>query len=236
MIFNKYSFLCDIDILLMHMETKSPYWVFPTVAQLVTLFYYLVLAALVLFAIMSSLKLLNAQTASFSLGQQQPNYVSVPVAWAPPDDKTIATTGEPQLFLTPQKHTGQLQVPIRSVPGLLMSLLELVGLVTAAWMFFLLRQIFRSVQTDSPFQAAIARRITTMGLLFLGQTAVELLLKLALWQQTRPYFSQIRLANQASLSVNIQLDGPWLLGLILLALAQVYRRGIEIQLENELTV
>lgn len=218
------------------METKSPYWVFPAVEQLVTLFYYLVLAALALFAIMSSLKLLNAQTSSFSLGQQEPNYVSVPVAWALPDDKTIATAGEPQLFLTPQKQTGQLQVPIRSVPGLLMSLLELVGLVAAAWMFFLLRQIFRSVQTDSPFRAATARRIATMGLLFLGQTAIELLLKLALWQQTRPYFSQIRLTNQASLSVNIQLDGPWLLGLILLALAQVYRRGIDIQLENELTV
>ena len=75
-----------------------------------------------------------------------------------------------------------------------------------------------------------------MGCLFLGETAVEVLLKLALWQQTRPFFRQIRLAGQASLSVDIQLDSPWLLGLILLALAQVYRRGIELQLENELTV
>ncbi|MBD2705046.1 DUF2975 domain-containing protein [Spirosoma sp. BT702] len=218
------------------METNSPYWVFPTVKRLVTLFYYLVLAVLVLFAAMSCLKLLNAQTGPFPLGQEQPNYISIPVAWAPASDKTITTTGQPQLFLTPQKQTGQLQVPIRSVPGLLMSLLGLVGLVTAAWMFFLLRQIFRSVHIQSPFQAAIARRITTMGFLFLGQTTVELLLKLVLWHQTRPYFGQIRLASQAWLSVDIQLNGPWLLGLILLALAQVYRRGIELQLENELTV
>ncbi|GAB3702254.1 hypothetical protein GCM10027592_31460 [Spirosoma flavus] len=218
------------------METNSPYWVFPTVKRLVTLFYYLVLAVLVLFTAINCLKFLNAQTGPFLLGQEQPNYVSVPVAWAPASDKTIATTGQPQLRLTPQKQAGQLQVPIRSVPGLLMSLMGLVGLVTAAWMFFLLRQIFRSVQIQSPFQAAIARRITIMGFLFLGQTAVELLLKLALWYQTRPYFGQIRLTNQASLSVDIQLDGPWLLGLILLALAQVYRRGIELQLENELTV
>ncbi|WP_461080541.1 DUF2975 domain-containing protein [Spirosoma flavus] len=218
------------------METRSSYWVFPTVERLVTLFYYLVLAALIVFAAMSCLKLLQAQTGPFPLNQEQPNYVSVPVAWAPASDKTIATTGQPQLLLTPQKQTGQLQVPIRSIPGLLMSLLGLVGLVTAAWMFFLLRQIFRSVQIQSPFQAAIAQRITIMGFLFLGQTIIEALLKLALWQQTKPYFKQIRLASQASLSVDIQLDGPWLLGLILLALAQVYRRGIELQLENELTV
>jgi hypothetical protein len=218
------------------METKSPYWVFPIVKRLVTLFYYLVLAVLVLFAAMNCLKLLNAQTGPFQLNEGQPNYVSVPVAWAPSSNKTIITPGEPQLYLTPQKQTGQLQVPIRSTPGLLMSFLGLVGLVSAFWMFSLLRQIFSSVKTDSPFQAAIARQITLMGFLFIGQTAVELLLKLALWQQTRPYFKQIRLVNQAELSVDIQLDGPWLLGLILLALAQVYRRGIEIQLENELTV
>jgi hypothetical protein len=218
------------------METNSPYWAFTTVERLVTLFYYLMVAVLILFAAKSCLKLLNAQTDPLPLGQEQPNYVSVPVAWAPASDKIIATTGQPTLLLTPQKQTGQLQVPSRSIPGLLMSLLGLVGLVTAAWMFFLLRQIFRSVQIQSPFQTAIARRITTMGLLFLGQTAVELLLKLALWQQIRPYFRHVRLATQASLSVDIQLDGPWLLGLILLALAQVYQRGIELQLENELTV
>ncbi|WP_161597177.1 DUF2975 domain-containing protein [Dyadobacter flavalbus] len=218
------------------METKSPYWVFPAVKRLVTLFYYLVLAALVIFAAMSSLKLLNAQTGPFPLGEGQPNYVSVPVAWAPQSDKTIVTAGEPRLFLTPQKQTGQLQVPIRSGPGLLMSILGLVGLAGALWMFFLLRRIFSSVQADSPFQPAIARRIAAMGFLFLGQTVVELLIKLALWQQTRPYFKQITIASQTSLSVDIQLDSPWLLGLIMLALAQVYRRGIEMQLENELTV
>ncbi|MFD2937579.1 hypothetical protein, partial [Spirosoma flavum] len=117
------------------MENKSPHWVFPTVKRLVALFYYLMLAVLVLFAAKSCLKLLNAQTAPVPLGQEQPNYVSVPVAWAPASDKTITTVGEPRLFLTPQKQTGQLQVPIRSLPGLLMSLLGLVGLVTAAWMF-----------------------------------------------------------------------------------------------------
>jgi hypothetical protein len=220
----------------MHMDTKSPYWVFPTVKRLVTIFYYLLLAALILFTVVSGLKILNVQTSSFTLDQGQPNYVSIPVAWTVPNDKTIVTGGEPQLFLTPQKQTGQFQVPIRSMPGLLMSILGLVGLVSAAWMFFLLRQIFSSVQTDSPFHAATARRIATMGFLFLGQTVVELLLKLALWQQTRPYFREVKLNSQTALSVDVQLDGPWLLGLILLALAQVYRRGIEIQLENELTV
>lgn len=218
------------------METNAPYWIFPTLKRLVVLFYYLMVAVLVLFVAKSCLKLLNTQTTPGPYSQEQPSYVSVPVAWATASDKTMTTTGKSALFLTPQKQTGQLQVPSRSIPGLLMSLLGLVGLVTATWMFFLLRRIFRSVQLQSPFRTLVARGITMMGFLFLGQTVVELLLKMALWYQIRPYFGQIRLASQTSLSLDIQLDGPWLLGLILLALAQVYQRGIELQRENELTV
>jgi hypothetical protein len=75
-----------------------------------------------------------------------------------------------------------------------------------------------------------------MGLLFLGQTLIELLLKLALWHESKPYFKQVQLDTSTHLSVDVNLEGPWLLGLILLALAQVYRRGIELQLDNELTV
>ena len=225
------------------MEKQSPVWVFPTVKWLVTVFYYFVLVVLVVFTLMCSLKLLGAQTGNFtvknrnfSLGEEPPNYVSVPVAWGPASATMLPSSGEPRVFLKPQKETGQLQVPIRSTPGILIIALGLVGLGTAVWTFFLLRQIFRTVQTQSPFHPDNARRINTMGLLFLGQTLTELALKMALWNQTRPFFQQIRLDYKNFLSVDINLDGPWLLGLILLALAQVYRRGIELQAENELTV
>ena len=218
------------------METKSPYWVFPTVKRLVSLFYYVVFSALILYSLVSLLKIGHVNVESLLSDPQSANYVSIPVAWEQPDAKTIHSSQEPRIFLKTKKQTGQLQVPIRSTPGIILVILELVGLITATWTFFLLRQIFRSIQTKSPFEADIARRITTMGCLFLGQTLVEVMLKVALWSQTRPYLRQIRLDSQAFPSVDITLDGPWLLGLILLALAQVYRRGIKLQLDNELTV
>ncbi|RRB04148.1 DUF2975 domain-containing protein [Larkinella rosea] len=225
------------------MEKQSPVWVFPTVKWLVTVFYYFIVVVLVVFTLMATLKLLDASTGNFSIknrnlsmGEEPPAYVSVPVAWGPANAKMLPSSGEPRIFLKPEKQTGQLQVPIRSTPGILMVLLGTVGLVTAVWTFSLLRKIFRTVQIHSPFHPDNARRITTMGLLFLGQTLIELLLKTVLWSATRPYFQQIRLDYKDYLSVDITLDGPWLLGLILLALAQVYRRGIELQVENELTV
>lgn len=218
------------------MEKHAATWVFPTVKVLANLMYYLVLIGLVVFAVMNSLKLLDLQTKRFQPGEEPANYVSVPVAWGPASAKTVASTGKERVFLKPQKQTGQLQVPIRSTPGLLIVALGLVGLATAVWTFSLLRQIFRNVQTESPFHIDTARRIQQMGLLFVGQTLLEIVLKMALWSQTRPYFGQIRQDYNNFLSIDLNLTGPWLLGLILLALAQVYRRGIELQTESELTI
>jgi hypothetical protein len=218
------------------MDKQSPAWVFPTVKVLVTGLFYLLSLALVVFTLMGSLKLLNLQTRPFSLGEEPANYVSVPIAWGPTDTKTLPSSGEPRVFLKPEKQTGQLQVPIRSTPGILITVLSLVGIATSAWTFLLLRRIFRTVQTKSPFHPDNARRITTMGILFVGQTLVELFLKALLWNQSVPYLHQIRSDYDNYLILDINLEGPWLLGLILLALAQVYRRGIELQTESELTV
>ncbi len=218
------------------MEQKAPSWVFPTVKVLVTLFYIVALIGLLVFTVSASIKLVNAQISLFSGGNEPPAYVSVPVAWGPANTQTIPSSQQPRIYLKPEKQTGQLQVPIRSTPGLLMTVLGLVGLVTAVWTFKLLQRIFQTAQTQSPFHTDNAQRITTMGLLFLSQTVIELLLKLGLWHQARPYFKQFQLDTSTYLSVDVNLDGPWLLGLILLALAQVYRRGIELQLDNELTI
>lgn len=218
------------------MEKQSPTWVFPTVKVLVTGLFYFLSLILIVFTLMGSLKLLNLQTKTFSLGEEPANYVSVPVAWVPANAKTLPSSGEPRTYLKPEKQTGQLQVPARSTPGILILALGLVGITTGVWTFLLLRRIFRTVQTQSPFHPDNARRITLMGILFLSQTLIELLLKAVLWNQSVPYLHQIRSDYNNYLSLDIHLAGPWLLGLILLALAQVYRRGIELQTESELTV
>ncbi|QIP13768.1 DUF2975 domain-containing protein [Spirosoma aureum] len=223
------------------MEKNSASWVFPVVKGLVSFFYYFLVVALLIFILACLLKVQGTQLKNFTfqtkyvtLGKEPAGYVSVPVAWGSDDTKTVTESGQPPIFL--QQKRGQLQVPLLSKPGILVMLLGFVGLITTVWTFGLLRQIFITVQTQSPFQAANARRITTMGFLFLGQTLVEVALKLALVFQTRPFIKQLPSNYQDHISVDMNLDGPWLLGLILLALAQIYRRGIAFQLESELTV
>jgi hypothetical protein len=224
------------------MEKDSASWVFPTVKGLVSVSYYFIVAALVFFTLISTFKLLSlqlenvtVQTNYVSLGGEAAGYVSIPVAWEAFDTQISESAGQPPIYLKTQQHQGQLQVPILSWAGILVVLLCLVGLVAAGWTFLLLRRIFARLQARSLFRADNARRIETLGVLFLGQTLIEIVLKLALVFQSRPFFQQIKL-NQVDLHVNIDLDGPWLLGLILLALAQIYRQGIKFQLENESTI
>jgi hypothetical protein len=201
------------------------------------------LVVLLFFVSISLLKMVGAQVQGFffqtnhvTLGQEPAGYVSVPVAWEPGHTQPVSSTGQAPIYLKPQQQRGQLEVPVFSGPGLLMLLIGLAGLITTVWTLGLLLRIFTTTQRSSPFQVSNARRITLMGILFLGQTFIEVVLKLILWFQTRPYFKQLQPAYGNSLSVDLTLDGPWLLGLIVLALAQIYRKGIEFQQENELTV
>lgn len=224
------------------MKKQSPPWIFPTVKVLVSSLYYLLLVVLIVFTGMVILKFFGLPSGTISpeglstTPSERPGYVSVDVVWQPFDVRLRSSSGEPPVFVTPQKQTGQLQVPIGSVLGLLMVGIRLVGLVTATWTFLLLRTIFRTVRLESPFDPSIARRINLMGLLFLGQTALESALKLLLWSQSDRYLRQLRADFGYQPTIDVALNGPLLLGLILLALAQVYRRGIELQAENELTV
>ncbi|WP_159471633.1 DUF2975 domain-containing protein [Dyadobacter sp. 3J3] len=221
------------------MKNKSIIWVFPFVKRLVSLLYYFVLTALLLFTLLCGLKLLGIQihnisfqSENVSFGDEPSGYISLPVTFGPISDKTFISSTQPFIYLKPHNLTSQLQVPIRSTSGILMISLGLVSLISVAWTLFLLRRIFMTLQPQSPFHERNTRRITIMGLLFLGQTFIEILLKLILLNQTKPFFKGINL----DYPMDIRLDGPWLLGLILLALAQVYQRGIDLQLENDLTI
>lgn len=225
-----------------YMEKDSASWIFPTVKGLVSISYYFIVAALVCFTLISTFKLLGIQlknitvkTNYVSLGGEAPGYVSVPVAWESADTEILRPSGQPAIYLNTQQHRGRLQVPILSGPGILVMLLCLTGLVAAGWTFFLLRRIFTALQTYSPFRSDNTGRIETIGILFLCQTIIEVFIKLALVLKSKPFFQQIGL-NHHDLRVDIDLNGPWLLGLILLAVAQIYRQGIKFQLENELTI
>lgn len=75
-----------------------------------------------------------------------------------------------------------------------------------------------------------------MGLLLIAYSLFGSIAEYLLNWQAKYYIEEISPKLTLPDSYSLSFDGPWLFGLVLLALAQVYRRGVTLQQENELTV
>jgi hypothetical protein len=131
---------------------------------------------------------------------------------------------------------GALRLPVGILPWwLFMVLWGYVAVAMALVLGFLhqMRGIFQRARGGAPFDAANARRLHRMGLLALAFAALsggaESLTALAV----RGGVQSARLQVPLGLSV----DGSVVfLGLVLLALAGIFRRGAELEAEQSLTV
>jgi hypothetical protein len=222
-------------------KQKNP-WVFPTVRILVNIAYYFVsfICLLVLgfgiFKVAASRFVNESPDHSFTS-------VGVPVEWTTPERKV--ETKAPVLTrvsLVQKKEKGTLHVPIWSAAGGVYLLSQALGLGSAIALLYLLRKIFKSLNINSPFSPSNVRRISAMGFLLIAQDLLGLGVELVLRPLVKPYVTQLSATNLLkdvtfnTFEIHPNLEGAWFLGLILLAIAQVYRRGIELQAENELTV
>ncbi|GAA3950137.1 hypothetical protein GCM10022209_54140 [Chitinophaga oryziterrae] len=91
-----------------------------------------------------------------------------------------------------------------------------------------LRSIFRSISIKEPFAASNARRIRNIGLLLIGVDIVKIINYIIFDFMANKYFSGAELLIQIG-------NGIWV-GSLLLALSVVYRRGVEIYSDNQLTI
>jgi hypothetical protein len=112
-------------------------------------------------------------------------------------------------------------------------LMAAVFVVATLWILQLLRRIFGAVAAGEPFTAGNAQRIRLLGVLVIaaeaiGQTVVFLLQRAVMEGAT---------ATGATLSANFTLNPiTILLGLLIIALAEAFRHGADLQAEADLTV
>ena len=198
--------------------------------------YYFTILASVIFIVVNVLRLLNLQPSILTFGEQSPNYVSIPVDWVKKGDATLWLPTDSSVSLNPDKRKGELQVHIRSTIGLLHTFFQLMALTGSVWFFGLLRQIFRHTHTDLPFHSRNARRISQMGLLIIAFSLLSGLYNFLMWMQSKPLIEAMSPEFYAGMTYSLSISGPWIYGLVLLTLAQVYSRGVALQQESELTV
>jgi hypothetical protein len=219
------------------MQTKSPYRIITVARFVVNTSFYLSLLFLIGYLGLTTLKVMNQQPAALTFGDAAPNQVYTPIAWKVPGVPSVTGTHTGSEFSLSQKESsGELMVPARSAVALWDTIGKLLSMGLYIWILALLRQILTFGHGKSPFQPQNARSIGRMGLLFITLSVWATLHELVLYQLTKPYLTGLDPALYSPFEWSISLSGPWLLGLILLALAQVYVRGHALEEEVELTV
>ena len=197
---------------------------------------------------------------SLMLDRDSPNVFStvyeIKAGWAAADQppKTLAkrqqllVSGRDSTYieLTPNAHAPLLRYVERNAwkRVALLFLGALDGIMSLAWIIYfslgswLITLLLLDVTPATPFTYSNARRLRSLGIIVLGINILQWL-GYFLVQELVPAFQAPGLAEPLShyvrFSTETMLPG-WEVGVILLIIAAVYRRGVELSQEAELTI
>jgi|GEM_PF-5141333 len=218
------------------MEKQKTPWVFPTVKILVSIAYYFMLVVFVLLLVKKILGLIG-MTNNEGASEGNVAYVSVSVERSLPRTRLdVSAQQSADYKLHRFSESGTLYVPARSAVGLLDTTFRVLGLFSVVVVLLLLKKIFKNLSGGAAFHPDTVRRLNWMGVLLIAQNVVGFAVAAAMNHLTRSSINSLLPANLHEFHLNLDFDSTWFLGLLILAIAQVYRRGIELQAENELTI
>ena len=160
--------------------------------------------------------------------------LTVPVASLDGDATVVTGWGNARLQVEDMR--GSLRLPIGILPWWLFAVLwTYVAAAIALTLVFLhhLRRIFQRVRGGAPFDATNAPRLRWLGLLALGIAVLRSVAESATSFAVRSGVTSERVEVPLGLSI----DGSVVFfGLVLVALAEIFRRGAELEEEQTLTV
>lgn len=211
------------------MRAYRPDRVVRLLTSVVSIAYFalLVLAIIVLIGL-PTVKLAAGGSSDWVIG------LTVPVASLGSEATVLTRWGDARLEVEGMR--GSLRLPVGALPWwLFLVLWTYVAAAMALTLMFLhhLRRIFQRVRGGAPFDATNALRLRWLGLLALGGAALRGVSESIMSVVARSGLISDRVEVPLALSV----DG-WVVffGLVLLALAEMFRRGAELEEEQSLTV
>lgn len=131
---------------------------------------------------------------------------------------------------------GSLRVPVATIPwAVFVPLWIYAGLAITAMILFVhhLRRLIRPVRAGTPFDPLNARRLRWMGVLALGYAALKAVGEIGAWWVVAGNLT----SDAFYLRYGLPVDGAVVvLGLVLLALAEVFRHGAALEDERALVI
>ncbi|WP_126246313.1 DUF2975 domain-containing protein [Chitinophaga rhizosphaerae] len=203
---------------------------FTAVRAVVNVVYYVVALLALLVVILKSMAFIMGSSELTDTTRQLT--VNFDVKAFPPKD-----TLPPQLIYGELKNAAlekkqdlyTLRTTARSPLGIYSFIITLLGAIAVVTGMGWLRKIFADTTATEPFRAINAKRIRNIGLLLIAADAARLIGYFIFNRMTNPYFTPY-------FQQLVEVGNSFWMGLLLLALAVVYKRGVEIYQENQLTI
>lgn len=158
----------------------------------------------------------------------------VPAIVADREATVITRWGAARLRL--EDVRGSLRLPIAMLPWWFVAVLWTHALVAFALMLpslYHLRRIFQRVRDGAPFDAHNARRLRWVGLLLLALALVNGVAEFVTSLAVRRGLASSSIAVPSGLRIDVPIV---LVALMLVALAEIFRRGAELEDEQSLVV
>lgn len=160
--------------------------------------------------------------------------LTVPVASLDADATVLTRWGDARLEAEDMR--GSLRLPVGTLPWWLFAVLwTYLAAATALTLLFLhhLRRTFLRVRNGAPFDAMNALRLRWLGLITVALALLTGVAEFVTSWAVRGGLISERVEVPLGLSVDASLV---FFGLVLLALAEIFRRGAELEAEQSLTV
>ncbi len=211
------------------MRAYRPNQVVRVLTGLLSIAYYggLVLGVLVLIGL-PTVKLVAGDDPDWEIG------LTVPVVSLDSDVTVFTRWGDARLEV--EDTRGSLRLPVWMLPWWLFAILwsySAGGIVLTLMFLHHLRRIFERVRSGAPFDVTNGTRLRWLGILALALALLKGVSELVTSMAIRGRL----IGERVEVPLGLSIDGSLVFfGLVLLALAEIFRRGAELEEEQSLTV
>ncbi|MEX2608433.1 MAG: DUF2975 domain-containing protein [Gemmatimonadota bacterium] len=191
-------------------------------------FFWLAFVGAILVIGLPAVKLLAGDDPDWVIG------LTVPAELVDVDGAVLTRWGEARLEV--EDVQGSLRLPISILPwGLFVLLWAYITLLGALMLLFLhnLRRLFQRVRDGTPFDTANARRLRRLGVIALALALLNGVIETVTSLAVRPALVSSTFSIPTGLSLDLSMV---FFGLVLLALAEIFRRGTELEDEQALVI
>ena len=214
------------------------YSIFNITRVIANIHFFLSIIGAIIIVLFANLKKEEIPQSDGKLLNLQEKYISIKTDWDVKKDYSFKTNNmvSPTYYLEKSKESGLLHIKATDKTGIFIIIQSILACAIYILIAYFLKEILNSISPNKAFSIQNAYRIRNIGLLIISGGALDFLHGYFLSAYVYEIIHGFGKMKFQTTNLTFNYQNSFFVGLLILALYQVYKTGVEIQAENELTV